>query len=56
MNANEEHDYPICKCCRDLMPKDYEWQECPKCMEEWKPETWMIYQNGSSGPNQKENM
>ena len=39
MNANEEHDYPICKCCRDLMPKDWQWQECGKCMGEFAPET-----------------
>ena len=38
-NANEEHEYPICKHCRDLMPKDWEWQECAKCMDSLKPET-----------------
>jgi hypothetical protein len=39
MNANEEHDYPICKVCGNLMPKYWEWQECYKCMGEFAPET-----------------
>ncbi len=38
-NANEEHDYPICEGCGDLMPKDWEWQECSRCIQEYHPET-----------------
>jgi hypothetical protein len=33
MNANEEHEYPQCRICKDLMPKDWEWDECKSCME-----------------------
>ena len=29
----DEHEFPICERCRKLMPKDYEWQECEKCIE-----------------------
>lgn len=37
--ANYEHDFPICKRCGDLMPKDSEWQECDNCIIEVFPET-----------------
>ncbi len=39
MNANEEHDYPICERCRSLMPKDSQWIECDKCIAEVFSET-----------------
>jgi len=37
MNANEEHEYPQCRICKDLMSKDWEWDECASCMEWYRP-------------------
>jgi len=39
MDRVNEHEFPICERCKNLMPKDYEWQECEKCIQEVFSET-----------------